>query len=630
MSQNTGGQGEVPKADATDRAEEMNQAARQSLNQMIARFHAIWTHRTSHIDYPAYMHHVMLAELDDLYTDEDSVDVRAHIDRQRQLIRDGDYDLPGDTMNLAQIQRDQGVAAPELAADESLLSDLPDGDVAPSNEVDNETGQQTSPGKSRPSTVQTKLTRKAFQPPVAPASANVSPLVPAVRKRSGGVRSASGAVEFFSRPQGPANRFLAAALQEHEETTRYDILQQAGPRLAQEIRDATLERLRTAILRISADPSVTTKRTRVSAASEVSPNSKHVDKRVRTASQDDSTEELSTTDAQPSEPTKNNYELFHAKQLRSRRGYDNFCEIPFRGKRFQCCIRGCDQTYASLTELHRHIRYDGPGSEHQIAVGPAPGKKQRLGFLVVMVNRKKNKWIGKDHLEGSRFFVGDFVDGETTGYDKEKGAFKNRERKKHGRQAVNSDGDPSSGTADTPMKSKTNQSDKTPRRGAAGTDQSRGDAGNTLRANPEDIILTEATGYQCGLYALRESILAQLPDFTVPIPSIRQLEDILRRPQFSWFNWAVGREDTVNFSGDQLGAIIMAWGEDNGLNLQLAIQQEGAGVMYIGTPNQHAPNLQTIWIHNDNHVQLSAADGSGPPVLFNHWSGLRRGPRRTQ
>ena len=249
-----------------------------------------------------------------------------------------------------------------------------------------------------------------------------------------------------------------------------------------------------------------------------------------------------------------------------------------------------------------------------------------------MVNRKKNKWIGKDHLEGSRFFVGDFVDGETKSYHKEKAGFKHQKRRKYGRQAVISDGDPSSGTADTPVKSKTYQSDKNPQKGAC-TEQSGGDngpQGNTLRANPEDIILTQATGYQCGLYALRTSIAAQLRDPTVPIPSVDQLEAILRGPQFNWFNWLVGREDTANFSGDHLGAIIMAWGAENGLNLQLAIQVEGEGVMYVGTPTQHAPNLQTIWIHNDNHIQLSAADDSGPPVLFNHWSGLRRGPRRPQ
>ena len=328
MFQNTGDQGEGSAADAADRAEEMNQAARQSLNQMIARFHAIWTHRTSHTDYSAYMHNVMLAELDNLYTVHDHIDAHAHIDRQGRYIQEGDYNLPENTRNLVQLQRYQGFAALELAPDESLLSDLHDSDVAPSNEVEDASGQQTSPGKSRPRKIQKMLTRKAFQLPVTPASANASPLVSAIRKRSG-VRSAGGAVGLLSKPQGSANRYLAAALQEHEEVTRHAILRQAGARLAEEIRTVTLQRLASAILRVTADLIVTTKRARVSGASEVSPNSKHADKKVRTASQDDSIEDLITTDAQPSEPTKNNYAIFHAIQSRSKRGYDNFCEIPF-------------------------------------------------------------------------------------------------------------------------------------------------------------------------------------------------------------------------------------------------------------------------------------------------------------
>ncbi|KAM0295485.1 hypothetical protein ACHAO9_000566 [Fusarium lateritium] len=125
------------------------------------------------------------------------------------------------------------------------------------------------------------------------------------------------------------------------------------------------------------------------------------------------------------------------------------------------------------------------------------------------------------------------------------------------------------------------------------------------------IIPTSSGGnLECGLYALINSIAAQLPS-EVP-PTIDELRCVLSCPEMLERMSGSRVTDTRNFTMDHQAGLLKTWGEQRGQLLQLGVVVEGSadlsGILF--PEDGHT----SIWIHNDNSEDSGATHG--------HYSGL--------
>ncbi|SPO04676.1 uncharacterized protein DNG_07361 [Cephalotrichum gorgonifer] len=124
---------------------------------------------------------------------------------------------------------------------------------------------------------------------------------------------------------------------------------------------------------------------------------------------------------------------------------------------------------------------------------------------------------------------------------------------------------------------------------------------------------TSGAGFLCGFRALILSMGAQHPRRIAP-PTMFELDGIFRSPTLAATNAEFGLANRNNFTIDQLAAVIGLWGADRGLNIQLAVELDGAEPFVVPAPAH--PGLPVVlWIHNDNAVGLGIA-----PVA--HYSGI--------
>ncbi|RKK20005.1 hypothetical protein BFJ65_g6713 [Fusarium oxysporum f. sp. cepae] len=114
---------------------------------------------------------------------------------------------------------------------------------------------------------------------------------------------------------------------------------------------------------------------------------------------------------------------------------------------------------------------------------------------------------------------------------------------------------------------------------------------------------------ECGMYAIVKSMSHQLPDHA---PSIDDLRDLLNGPEMTERMAPLFDIGQSNLTTDQIAAVLQLWGDQRGIVLRLNVIVEGDQLQVIFPTN----DCTTIWIHNDNAVELSGTD-------FNHYSGVK-------
>ncbi|KAI0595087.1 hypothetical protein F4775DRAFT_595576 [Biscogniauxia sp. FL1348] len=145
-------------------------------------------------------------------------------------------------------------------------------------------------------------------------------------------------------------------------------------------------------------------------------------------------------------------------------------------------------------------------------------------------------------------------------------------------------------------------------------------------------IFNAAPGLQCGIYALRDSLAAQLgPNPTingspvaVALPTVEDLrqiyDDLEKEGTFDAIRvLAVGEPvQEGNYYVSELAVVVQRWGQGFGIDIQLAYLVEGRRPMF--EPVQ-AANPWRLWIYNNNAVDLSKGG-----VRYNHYEGVRARP----
>ncbi|RYP46223.1 hypothetical protein DL768_007542 [Monosporascus sp. mg162] len=149
-------------------------------------------------------------------------------------------------------------------------------------------------------------------------------------------------------------------------------------------------------------------------------------------------------------------------------------------------------------------------------------------------------------------------------------------------------------------------------------------------------IFNAAPALRCGLFALRDSIQAQLSQEGVAAPSVEGLQQIFDDLQAAGdFNILYVQDPDGpnadegienNYFQDQLALVLQTWGQIHNLELRLGYIRRDAPA-YL-QPTEFA-NPTTVWIFNDNVVAPAPAPSaagltSGP--RYNHWMGLAPNP----
>ncbi|RYP05106.1 hypothetical protein DL764_004022 [Monosporascus ibericus] len=149
-------------------------------------------------------------------------------------------------------------------------------------------------------------------------------------------------------------------------------------------------------------------------------------------------------------------------------------------------------------------------------------------------------------------------------------------------------------------------------------------------------IFNAAPALRCGMFALRDSIQAQLSREGVAVPSVEGLQQIFDDLQAAGdFNMLyvqdphdLNADDGIesNYFQDQLALVLQTWGQIHNLELQLGYIRRDAPA-YL-QPTEFA-NPTTVWIFNNKVVVPAPAPNAAGPTSgprYNHWMGLAPNP----
>jgi hypothetical protein len=131
-----------------------------------------------------------------------------------------------------------------------------------------------------------------------------------------------------------------------------------------------------------------------------------------------------------------------------------------------------------------------------------------------------------------------------------------------------------------------------------------------------EVILTSSNRMLCGLYAIIESMKAMHTQ--IQTPSIENLNAIVDSEAYKNRIYApsfAGLDNRDHFTFDQLGTILLLWGESLGCRLQLGCKRPNKSPELISYPENGQPPT-VVWIYNDDAEDLRGDIG--------HFSGLRR------
>ncbi|KAH9909922.1 hypothetical protein F4778DRAFT_713403, partial [Xylariomycetidae sp. FL2044] len=154
---------------------------------------------------------------------------------------------------------------------------------------------------------------------------------------------------------------------------------------------------------------------------------------------------------------------------------------------------------------------------------------------------------------------------------------------------------------------------------------------NARFPNGYDRIPNAAPNLECGLYALHDSLVAQLPLLNgnagvgLVAPTVDALGEWMADLEADGRFLALvpdqaeapGEAQENNFWLTQLSVLLNEWGLSEGISLQLGYLLPGRRPLYEPTQDE---NADTIWIYNNNVV------GVVPGARYNHYEGIRRRP----
>ncbi|KAI1640803.1 hypothetical protein F4809DRAFT_637253 [Biscogniauxia mediterranea] len=150
--------------------------------------------------------------------------------------------------------------------------------------------------------------------------------------------------------------------------------------------------------------------------------------------------------------------------------------------------------------------------------------------------------------------------------------------------------------------------------------------------NGFDRIPNSAPQLQCGIYALRDSLAAQLGSnptingtpTAVVLPTVDDLRriyaDLEKEGTFDAIrvlNIGLPAQEG-NYYVSELAVVVQRWGQGFGIDIQLAYLVEGRSPMF--EPVQ-AANPWRLWIYNDNAIERTKG-----AALYNHYEGVRARP----
>ena len=124
-------------------------------------------------------------------------------------------------------------------------------------------------------------------------------------------------------------------------------------------------------------------------------------------------------------------------------------------------------------------------------------------------------------------------------------------------------------------------------------------------------IPTQATGRQCGLHAIRNSIRAA--DIGTVPPTIAELEQVAQEPELDITS-------KNNYYERELAKVLHCWGRLRGQNLHLGFLQFDGPPMLSGLEGDSDNDAQVFWIYNDN---AAPEDSANSFEILNHWSGVQ-------
>lgn len=136
---------------------------------------------------------------------------------------------------------------------------------------------------------------------------------------------------------------------------------------------------------------------------------------------------------------------------------------------------------------------------------------------------------------------------------------------------------------------------------------------------PSGYTLIETEGYNlwCGIYAIRHSIINQLP--FLPPPNVREVYRTAIEGEIGdrvkSMTAPLGgdeNENKNNFLSDHLAALLEAFGRQHGWPLQLGIHRPGYGDTYVIKHVEDDPLAHTLWIHNKYGYHYEGMRGSLP------------------
>ncbi|KAK9424838.1 putative Kinase-like protein [Seiridium unicorne] len=157
---------------------------------------------------------------------------------------------------------------------------------------------------------------------------------------------------------------------------------------------------------------------------------------------------------------------------------------------------------------------------------------------------------------------------------------------------------------------------------------------STRFPNGWDRIPNAAEDKLCGLYAIYDSLHAQLPAIAtvITLPGVNTLQDVWRQVdregQFDLIKENAAALGDVPQDGadgfpaaesnalvDQLAVVLMRWGADNGQILQLVCRKRGG--QFVPVPATAGATI--VWIYNDDAI----SDLGQAIRLFNHYEGIQ-------
>ena len=364
------------------------QAAYTSISNMVYEFDQAWDDERTIADYRRFMHAALLHELDRrLAIDANNQQHVDHIARQRRMIINGEYQLPGGEQNFPQIAVTQpALAIPVfgsvvMGSDRQTITDWERGIL---ETQDDSAASSPEPTTSLPDPTATHSNAAASLP---------APTDPYFHAMMEGNRSDRDAAIRQAQDEEESSNMIENALAFFEEKVaeaRSDLARFSTPDLEEGLGQKRPK------IPTSTSPKQVSKKQKTTRMQSKKPANVGAEEQVKAK--------------------KPGHQKFVGED-REKAGYDNMGEMDDLTQQFKCPIRGCETAISTRRDFYQHMRLSPEDKTaknekgHGIASGSFRdhrGILRKKGFVLVVYNKKKSLWIGKDHLYRNRWYIGGF------------------------------------------------------------------------------------------------------------------------------------------------------------------------------------------------------------------------------